>query len=119
MSIKRNKTKTNKYYYSLLSKFIFFLFRVQNSHYHYLHHSDEGENCNIMIEYNYKQIFRFLNVVMYFSIVLFTRNPKMIIVFFEKQIFKKLFNFEIIYFLLNTEETLTLIFRMFYIVIEY
>ena len=38
----------------------------------------------------------------------------MITVFFEKQIFKMLFNIEVISFLFNTEETKTLIFQIFY-----
>ena len=54
-----------------------------------------------------------------FSNLLFPRNPKILTIFARKKLFKKLFNFEVIFFLFNTDETQTLIFCMFYMLIEY
>ena len=54
-----------------------------------------------------------------FPTFFFPRNPKIITIFFPKKIFKYLFNFEIIFFLFNSDVTQTLIFRMFCMLIEY
>ena len=62
--------------------------------------------------------YRFLMFFMHFSNLLFPRNPKIITIFSRKN-YSKLFNFENIFFLFNTDETQTLIFRVFYMLIEY
>ena len=51
--------------------------------------------------------------------VLFSKESENNSHFLQKKIFKKLFNCDVICFQLNTDETLTLIFRMFYMLIEY
>ena len=66
-----------------------------------------------------KTAYRFLMFLCIFPTYFFPRNPKIITIFLPKKLFKKLFNFEVIIFLFNTDETQTLIFRMFYMLIEY
>ena len=56
---------------------------------------------------------------MHFSNVLFSKESEKNNHFFQKKLFKKLFNFEVIFFLFNTDETQTSIFRMFNMLIEY
>ena len=46
---------------------------------------------------------------MFFSSVFFPVKPKNDISFFEKSIIKILFNFKVIFFLFNTEETKSLV----------
>ena len=59
------------------------------------------------------------NLFMHFANVIFSKESKNNNDFFQKKLFKKLFNFEVIFFLFNTDETRTLNFRMIYMLIEY
>ena len=52
------------------------------------------------------------NLSMHLSNVIFSKETENNN-FFQKKLFKKLFNFEVIFFLFNTDETQTLFFRMF------
>ena len=56
----------------------------------------------------------YINVVMHYSNILFSKESYNNNCFSEKKLYKKLFNFEVIFFLFNTEETETLIFNIYF-----